>query len=410
MTTFIDLARGQPCPQFLREEISRWLNSEIRLQATLHGLCQNDFEVKPEEIFISCGNSMSLYMLCAQILGGGGILISETPTYFGGVLIFRDLKIQIKTVSVNNQGLDLSELELLLQKIRSGSDAPIALYTIPTFHNPTSVTMPVEHRRKLIRISQQYRVLIFSDEAYQFLPWGTEHPPPPLYFFEKEYCQNHPQATPGLVFSLESFSKLLAPGLRLGWIHCSIERVNELTNCGFLISGGGLNPFSGLPVATMIQTGSFQENLERLRTRYSLLNNSLLNALDKHFHLQRLNKDQDLSNVCQSSSSKLRAVLYQPVGGYFIWLYLPDLADSGITTNLLAQKCLKEYDLRVFAGDFFNALQSKDDSIPRPTQSIFQNPNFCLRLTTVALDNEELIEEGIGRIASAARALLEHKI
>lgn len=140
--------------------------------------------------------------------------------------MFRDHGLNIVTAPVDEQGLDVDALETLVAQHR-----PKLVYTIPVHQNPAGVTLPQERREKLVRLAQEHGFTILADEVYQLLTF--EGTPPPSFAA---------WADTGQVVSLGSFSKILAPGTRLGWINAREDVLERLAQNGALVSGGGYSP------------------------------------------------------------------------------------------------------------------------------------------------------------------------
>jgi DNA-binding transcriptional MocR family regulator len=175
---------------------------------------------------------------------------------------------------------------------------PVFLYTIPTFHNPSSVTLGAGRREQLVELSRKFDFLIIADEVYHLLNYAPETLPPPMAGFIGS----------DTVISVGSFSKILAPGLRLGWIHTGPQLLKRIAGCGLLESGGGLNPFTSAVVRSAIELGLQQTQLTTLKTTYTERKVALSNAL-------RGNLPDTIR-------------FFEPDGGFFIWLVFPEDVDT----------------------------------------------------------------------------------
>jgi DNA-binding transcriptional MocR family regulator len=160
------------------------------------------------------------------------------------------------------------------------------------------VTLSASRREKLVSLSEKHDFLIVADEVYQLLAY-TATPPPPMTYFDKS----------ARVLSLGSFSKILAPGLRLGWIQAKPSLLEPFVVCGYLDSGGGLNPFVSSIVESVIELG---------------LQKDYLNFLKKTYH----NRMVELSKALREHIPLINYT--DPDGGYFIWSYLPEGTDAEI--------------------------------------------------------------------------------
>ncbi|MQY76358.1 MAG: aminotransferase class I/II-fold pyridoxal phosphate-dependent enzyme [Spirochaeta sp.] len=304
----IDLSIGHPSPSLLPLEIMKRA-AEHRLNQGDPALLQYGFEqgdcyfrkalavflcekygisVDADHLFISNGVSQALDIICTLYTRPGDLIFVEEPTYFLALRIFADHHLRVESLPLDEQGLVVEALEERLAKER-----PAFLYTIPTHQNPTGATMSVKRRRCLVELSKEFGFMILADEVYHLLSY-TGEPPPPFASF----------ISGGSVFSLGSFSKILAPGLRLGWIHASPELLRPLALCGMLDSGGGLNPFTSALVRSVLESGLQIEHLERLRVVYR----------------ERL---VAMRTVLRSELPGLLR-FNEPRGGFFFWIALPE--------------------------------------------------------------------------------------
>jgi DNA-binding transcriptional MocR family regulator len=225
-------------------------------------------DVSPEEVFATNGVTGGLSLLCSLFVTRGDTVFAEEPTYFLARSIFRDFGLNVVQVPMENDGLDMDKLEEALQK----HGAPKFLYTIPTAHNPTGRTLSSAKREKLVALSEKYGFMIIADEVYQLLTFPQVTPPKPMVHFDKT----------GTVISLGSFSKILAPAMRLGWMHCRNKATfKKIKDCGQLDSSGGLNPVISGFVQAAIDMGLQQEHLKW--TKQTLWNraSTLMEALSK---------------------------------------------------------------------------------------------------------------------------------
>ncbi|RTZ94701.1 MAG: PLP-dependent aminotransferase family protein [Deltaproteobacteria bacterium] len=249
--------------------------------------------VDPDELFVTAGISQALDLICALHTRPGDTVIVEEPSYFLALRIFADYKLNIIGTPIDENGLIIDALEEKLAKYN-----PVFIYTIPTFHNPAGVTLPVGRRKELVRLSDKYDFLIVADEVYQMLYYASK-PPLPMAYYDAS----------NRVISLGSFSKILAPGLRLGWMHARPSLLEPFISCGYLDSGGGLNPFVSSIVSSLIKLGQQKEYLNFLKQTYRTRMTTLTQALRQHIPALQFT---------------------DPQGGYFIWSCLPEGTDTEI--------------------------------------------------------------------------------
>ena len=159
-----------------------------------------------KSLFITNGVTGGLSLLCSLFTQKDSIIFVEEPTYFLAINIFKDFKLDIRTISIEKDGLDVDELTAKIKEIRKkDNNDQIFLYTIPTFHNPTSYTMSEKKREQLGNLCNEEDLIVFADEVYQLLYFeDKDKPPPPLCYYNEN------------IISLGSFSKILAPSLCKG--------------------------------------------------------------------------------------------------------------------------------------------------------------------------------------------------
>ncbi len=248
--------------------------------------------VEGEALFVSNGVSQALDLICTLYTQPGDVIFVEEPTYFLALRIFADHHLQPVSVPLDKHGLVVDALEPLLIKQK-----PKFIYTIPAFQNPAGVTLSAERRKKLVELSRAYEFLIVADEVYHLLNY-TIDPPLPMAAYTRG----------GNVFSLGSFSKILAPGLRLGWVQAEPDLLSRLTSCGLLDSGGGLNPFTSNIVRVILEEGWLDTNLDQLQDIFKKRIRTMQAALIEHL-------EGDV-------------IFNHPDGGYFFWLTLPNAIDA----------------------------------------------------------------------------------
>jgi DNA-binding transcriptional MocR family regulator len=300
-----------------------------------------DLPVEADHLLVTSGASQALDLICTRFTQPGDTIFVEEPTYFLALLIFRDYRLNIVGIPLDENGLMIEALDEKLAQHR-----PVFLYTIPAFHNPSAVTLSAERRERLVSLSQEHGFLIVADEVYQMLDY-TVKPPQPLA------AHIHT----GNVVSLGSFSKIAAPGLRLGWVQAAPARLDQLVHAGLLESGGGLNPFTSGVMQSMIELGLQDACLAHLKAVYQERSAALSAALRHH----------------------IPAVSFaEPGGGFFIWLRLPE--------GPPAQEILVE------------ARRHNVSFQPGPKFSSGQGLSNYLRLSFAYYETEELVE-GASRLA-----------
>eukprot|EP00005_Dracoamoeba_jomungandri_P008215 CAMPEP_0174273562 /NCGR_PEP_ID=MMETSP0439-20130205/54976_1 /TAXON_ID=0 /ORGANISM="Stereomyxa ramosa, Strain Chinc5" /LENGTH=331 /DNA_ID=CAMNT_0015364799 /DNA_START=85 /DNA_END=1077 /DNA_ORIENTATION=+ len=259
------------------------------------------FSCLPTHLVLLPGASFSISFICSQIKeldGRGDYSLEkknkigiEDPSYFHVKQIFTDLNLAMVPFPVDRKGLDVSALE---QQLAAGLQLKF-FYTIPTYHNPTGVSMSTSRKKKLIELSKEYKFGIISDEAYHFLRYSPSSNSP------LKFPLVHYDYPPYSVFSVTSFSKICSPGIRMAVVHSQGNNVDSLVECGFLKSGGGFCSLESSIIMKSITSGIFEEHLKQIRGIYSDLCDAAYLTLRLFFP-----DDQIL-------------LFSKPKGGFFIW-------------------------------------------------------------------------------------------
>ena len=309
--------------------------------------------ISPDEIFLTAGASQAIDHATTLFTSTGDTVFVEEPTYYLIQSIFEDHGLNVVGVPTDNQGLRIDALKAMLDS--RDAPRPKMLYTIPTYQNPSGSVLPADRRRKLVELAQRHNFLVIADEVYHLLHYGNP-PPPPIASFDNSHD--------GCVISLGSFSKILGPGLRTGWLHARPAIVQRFASAGLTISGGGLNHFTSTLVHAVLEHGMLQDNIVRLCRTYSQRVTTMTEALRKH-----------LGDAVEFTP---------PGGGYFFWLTFTDGTNTDDLLSI-AQECGVNYR----PGTAFSA------------SGAFTN---AIRLAFALYEPDDLTE-GIRRIAAAHRAL-----
>lgn len=338
------LSQGNPVPLQYGAD-----HGEPQFRSTLAEFLTRHYTapVLADQLLVTSGASQSLDLICTRFTKPGDTIFVEEPTYFLALLVFRDHGLNVVGIPIDENGMRMDALEDALTRHQ-----PVLIYTIPTFQNPSAVTLSAERRARLLSLSEQHNFLIVADEVYHLLDFGTAPPPP-------QPIAAHAES--GHVLSLGSFSKICAPGLRLGWIQSSPAHLDTLTASGLVQSGGGLNPFTSGVMRSMIELGLADACLNRFRNVYRDRSVLLGQLLREHL--------PDVSFA-------------QPHGGFFIWVRLPvgrDVAD--------VKRAADQHDVSFQAGTRFGSAKSL---------------SHFLRLSFAHYDAQSL-EEGVKRLVKAVQ-------
>ena len=368
----IDLGIGEPNPSSLPlKELRQASAHRLGLQDTsclqygpeegslsfreaLAGFLSRHYKspVRAEELLITAGASHALDLILSRLCEPGDVVWIEDPTYFFALDVFRDRDVRLVAILTDDQGLDLQAVER-----RLAIGAPRLLYTIPVFHNPLGVTLSSLRRRRLLELARQQGFLVVADEVYQ-LTGDPLLTPPPLRTVDSE-----------VVLSLGSFSKILGPGVRLGWIEGPPALLARLRDAGVLRSGGGVSPVMAAVLESAIRLGLQDAHLSRIRALYAR---------------QRAHA---ISLLRRSLPPEVRFTA--PDGGYYVWLVLPGHVD----TTALAEEAAK-------LGVAFR---------PGPVFSLQQRFANCLRLCFTYYD-EATFTTAIERLASLLRPVVSREL
>jgi DNA-binding transcriptional MocR family regulator len=305
----ISFARGVPAPDCLPEEeladcartVLEQDGKTILSYGTgagytpLRELIADWFKVNPYQVVLTNGGLQG-FVLLAQHFGRGQAVYVEAPTYDRPLKILLENGMTIVTMGMDADGLIPGELENALRT----SQRPAFVYTIPTFQNPSGRTMPEARRRQLVGIAEGNDLTILEDDPYGLIRFEGEAPPA-IFDLARERT-----------IYTSSFSKTVAPGLRVGWYILPaelagpiIERANSTYISPVLLGQATIYEF--------IRRGSFEPNLVRINGLLKLRRDAMLAALEKHFQ---------------------GATWSRPDGGYFIWLELP----AGVSAKLVLEQ------------------------------------------------------------------------
>ncbi len=289
--------------------------------------------VDPELLFVTPGVTGSLALIASLFVSRGDVVLCENPSYFLALSIFRDFGLRIVPCPLDDGGLDTDALAAMLAA--DPTLKPKFLYTIPAFQNPTGYNLSEARKAHLCRLAAQHDFVVLADEVYQLLGFtDAPAPSPPLCYYD---TAEHVGAagTPGHVFSIGSFAKILAPGMRLGWLQTSpagAPLLARLFNCGQLDSSGAVNPVISGIVHAFIEGGHQEAHLAAVRAELTARANALVGALRAHL----------------PPAARFQA----PRGGYFIWIRLPHPAMTGAA---LLEACVARHKVRFQPGERFGA-------------------------------------------------------
>jgi 2-aminoadipate transaminase len=268
---------------------------------------EQNLALSPAHIMIVAGATQGVDMLARLYSKVGGVVMVEAPTYVDSLHVLRDQQCELCSIPMDEDGLIPEALAEKIDQLHARGTFPSLLYTIPTFHNPTGRTLTEARRRKVIELALQHSFWIVEDDVYRDLTFA-ETAPPSFYAL----------AGGKQVFSIGSFSKTLAPGLRLGWLLGPEEEIQNCVNCGTTQMGGGANPLVAHMVAEYCLSGQWEPHVQHLRALYKKRRDVALSAME-HF----MPADVEWTH---------------PEGGFFLWLHLPTYAQAQNIKRLALQQ------------------------------------------------------------------------
>ncbi len=340
------LGKGDPSAlQYSTTEGYLPLRESIAETMTIKGM-----KALPEEILLTNGSQQGLDLLAKLFINPGDTIIVESPSYLGAIQVFRSYQASFKTIPADEHGTDVDALEKSLDECR-----PKFIYLTPTFSNPTGVTIAAERRKAIAEITGKYGVPVIEDDPYGELRYkGT--PVPTIKSFDRS----------GNVIYLSTFSKTVAPGLRLGWVTAEPGLMSKLV----LAKQG-----TDLHTATLTQQALFhyltnspvEQHINSIRKEYGLRRDAMIRAMKNSFP---------------------EGVKWtEPEGGMFLWITLPSFMD--------ATELLKE------AVDQKVAYVPGEPFFPNGGGKNFMRLNY-------SNSTPAMIEEGISRLAVLLKDKLKH--
>ena len=313
-----------------------------------------------DNVMITSGSQQALDLIAKLLINVGDRLLVESPTYLGALQAFNLMGAEYVTVPIDDHGLNTEYLEAAL---RSG---PKFMYILPNFQNPGGVTLSEDRRRELVLLSDKYGIPIIEDDPYGQLRYEGEHKTP-LVVLDRPNMHSDSAYTLGNVIYLSTFSKLLAPGMRVAWIVAPpdvIARLSQLKQSTDLHT----STFAQMVTYEVARDGFLDEHVKVIRKCYSERKDAMLKALTDYFPPE--------------------VTWTQPHGGLFLWVTLP----TGIDTRKLLDEALRN-DVAFVPGDPF---------FPNGDEGSHMRLNFSNA-------TPEMIREGVRRLSIAVAHELEHR-
>ncbi|MGB2769583.1 MAG: PLP-dependent aminotransferase family protein [Candidatus Zixiibacteriota bacterium] len=307
-------------------------------------LSKKGLPVTIDNLFITGGSQQGLDLVAKVFLNEGDALLCENPTYLGAIQAFNVMRPKYVTVEMDQEGMIVEQAE---EKIKEHN--PRFIYVVADFQNPSGITMSLKRRKQLVTLAEKYQIPIVDDNPYGELRYVGE-PLPSLQSMGKD-----------LVIELGTFSKIVSPGLRIGWGIISTEITTMFER---LKQGADLhtNTFAQYVVYEYIKAGNLDRHIEEIKASYSERRGVMIEALKEHF-------PEDVK-------------WYEPEGGLFLWVELP----QGISATDLLPVAVEE-KVAYVPGKPFYPHEDKDNTL----RLNFSNAN------------PDLIREGIKRLGKVLR-------
>jgi 2-aminoadipate transaminase len=245
------------------------------------------------QIMLVGGSTQALDHLCVLLTKPGDIVLVEAPTYHETIQLFRDHGLRPLQIPTDEQGIMVDALGSRLKALARRGERARILYTIPNFQNPSGITLAADRRPAVLDLAEQFDLLVMEDDVYRDLVYEGGVP-------ASLYALNGGQR----VLRIGSFSKILAPGLRMGWLMGPEGLIDRLINSGLRCMSGGANPLIANVLADYCLQGQLDLHIEQLRQIY------------------RERRDVMLAALASCMPDGVRWT--QPGGGFFIWLTLPE--------------------------------------------------------------------------------------
>jgi len=306
----------------------------------------NHIDCELHDLLITSGAQQALSLVALCFLDPGDTYLTTVPAYLGAIQAFHAYEANCESIPMNDGGIDTDSLRRNLKRLHRTGIIPKFIYTVPTFQNPSGETMSLSNRKELLDIASEYDFLIIEDDPYGEL------------IFEGSLIQPiKSYDTKGRVVYISTFSKILAPGFRIGWIIASKVILDKLIQ-GKQAADLCTNVFSQYIAYDYIKGGYLDKHVERIKELYKRKRDVMLEALKKYF------------------PSEVKWTI--PKGGMFIWITLP----KSIDTRLMFQKAIAKKVAYVVGEAFY----------PEGGDYNSMRLNF-------SYSEDELIKEGIKRLA-----------
>lgn len=282
-------------------------------EAIVERMSKVQVELKADNILVTSGSQQGLDFAAKLLINPGDIILCESPTYLGAINAFKAYEPKFIEIETDDHGMNMEILEKTLKE----NDNVKFIYAIPDFQNPSGKTWSLERRKKLVELANEYNVIIIEDNPYGELRFEGEFLPAIKHF-----------DTEGRVAFLGTFSKILAPGLRLGWVAADSALLEKFI---MLKQGADLqsSTISQMDVAKFLEQYDLGDHIQKIIDLYRVRRDLMLKTMEEEFPEE--------------------VTFTYPEGGLFTWVVLPEYMNA----RDLAVKALEENVAYVPGGSFY---------------------------------------------------------
>jgi len=278
------------------------------------------FKPDPEDIIVTSGSQEGIHMLAKAFVTPGDKVITESPTYLAALGAFRLAGADVVGIKIDDHGMRTIALEDVLKRLHALDIKPKFIYTIPVAQNPGGVTMSLDRKKHLLELASKYDLLVIEDDPYSFFVFDENADITSLKALDKE----------DRVIYMSTASKILAPGIRLGWLVTpkDLSRRIELLKQYIDLHSPTLNQYI---LAEAIKTGLIERHVRRIAKVYKEKRDAMVKALDEHFPEYTWYS--------------------RPIGGFFVFTYV---FKEGFDARELMDLALKKYKVAYVPGQGFH--------------------------------------------------------
>jgi DNA-binding transcriptional MocR family regulator len=312
-------------------------------------------DVAADQLIVTTGSQQALDLLGKTMISPGDKVIVEGPTFLATIQCFRLYGAEVISAPVDSQGVQVDVLEQLIVEHR-----PKLVYLIPTFGNPSGATLSLERRKRVLELAAQHQVLVVEDDPYGDLYFDAV-PPPSLLALSKDVPGSR-----AWLAHCGSLSKVLSPGLRIGWLIANPELLAKAVMCK-QFSDAHTSTFAQATAAQYLKAGHMPAALAKVRKVYAARAQAMMDALRS-----------ELGDAVEFTA---------PMGGLFLWLRLTGKGGKLADAAVLAKQAIEQGVAFVPGAPFFS-----------------QNPDAATLRLSFATADEAKIREGVQRLKRALEA------